>query len=143
MRSDRYRLMPPKVTPDGEHGVWPPAPESEPTENDVEPHGLPQFLSRLSVFAAALSIGCIVYDFVISELFRDDNQYFMRTFMDDHLLPSCYVQLCLASISAACSAGSRTITVSKIDNCIRVAAILFMCFGVLLMITRLTMPREK
>ena len=126
-----------------EHGAWPPSPEPEPAENDVEPFGLPQFLSRLSVFAAALSIGCIVYDFVISELFRDDNQYFMRTFMDDHLLPSCYVQLCLASISAACSAGSRTVTVSKIDNCIRVAAILFTCFGVLLMITRLTMPREK
>jgi hypothetical protein len=133
-----------------EHGVWPPVPESEPAENVSEPHGLPEFLSRLSVFTAALSIECFVFDFVIGEICREDKgyvmmrQYFMlQQFMDGKILTSCCIQLFLAAVSTAFGAGSRAVAVSKIDRAILIGAIIFACLCVLLMFAIMTRVREK
>ena len=132
-----------KAPSDREHDVWPPPPELEPAEEDAKPIGLPKFLSRLSVFTAALSIGCFVFDVVISEICKVDNYDFLRRFLDGYLLASCYIQLLLAAVSVACGVRSRTVTVSQADKVIRIGAIFLTFVCVVLILTILTRPQEK
>jgi hypothetical protein len=126
-----------------EHGVWPPAPEVEPAEDIDEPISLSKFLSRLCTFTAALSIGCVVYDFVVSWICKDDGNYYLHLIFNGYMLTSGYVQLVISAVSAACGAGSRTVTVSRFDNAIRICAIVLTCLCVFLIFTILTEPREK